>query len=327
MPVVRSIAALTACTLCINGHAQLRPQGDNGINAFISKASVLVATPGSNGSATIVGSIRGKLLLLTAKHVVDGTAPSESIDIYNSDGDRIARATGSQIKKSASYDIAFIVAERLGNACIVPATFGDSSLKALSKLEQGDQVGVAGFASTDDALTRKPVLRISGGAITSILSEQEAINGYQFSYNAATARGMSGGGVFVWRNGLVLIGTHGSGEKDAQRDFAKTGFNYAVPADKAYSSLRSSLGSALAEAQLGNITISRGKISETLSAICTEPFGEWYCSTAANDATGANDQVCYVGNGDSRARRRIVVSKGRCGYGSHPLCGYVPGYE
>lgn len=311
----------------INVHAQLKVQADEGINMMITKSSVLIATPSGHGSGTVIGLLNGKLIIVTARHATEGTAKGEDVYIHNKEGEMIGTAKGSDIRKSVDTDMAIIFARRTSTTCIVPATLGKPSLAALSKLEQGSKITVAGYASTDAGLTRKPILRISSGSVTSILSESEAANGYQFSYNAVTARGMSGGGVFTWRKGLVLIGTHGMGERDDIRDFDKTGFNYAIPADKAYGLLGASLGNQLAKSQLGNIYIDSGNISKAIATVCTEPFSQWYCTVSGNNQTGANDQVCYVGSGELKQRRRIIVQKGRCGFGSHPLCGLVLGYE
>jgi V8-like Glu-specific endopeptidase len=309
----------------VNAYAQLTTKGTNGINQYITKSSVLLATPGGNGSGTVVGIHKGRLIIVTAKHAIEGVAQGEEVDIYNNEGKKLGTAKGSQIRKSSNADVAIIFAERTGKACVVPATLGKLSNMALSKLNPGNNITVAGYASTDDALTRKPVFRISRGAVTSILSEREAINGYQFSYDSATARGMSGGGVFA--NGAVLIGIHGSGERDELRSFAKTGFNYAIPSNNAYELLRASLGEKFSQARLADITIRSGNVLNTLSTVCTDPFGKWYCSTSGNDQTGANDQVCYLGSGELKHRKKIIIEKGKCGFGSHPLCGLVPGYE
>lgn len=293
----------------LRAYGQLKTRGEDGKIDFIRRALVRIQASGGNGSGTIVGLIKGRVVILTSKHVVKGTARSEEIGIYNWEGKEIGRAIGSEVKSSANSDISFIVAERLGKACIVPATFGETSKKVLSQIDQGTAITVAGFASTDSNLTRKPALRFSNGTVTSILPEEEAINGYQFSYSSPTARGMSGGGVFVWSNGLVLIGTHGSGERDEMRGFAKTGFNYAVPANKAYDLMESSFRSQPSLARIdirqkGNISISR-----TLKAICSDPFEKWFCTLVGNNQTGANDQACFSGTGDRR--KKIIVKEGQ----------------
>ena len=317
---------LTLFASQVNAYAQLKPQGENGFNAYITKASVTLSTPSGNGSGTVVGTYDGRLIIVTAKHVIEGVSQGEEVEVYDKEGRLVGSAKGLHFSKSPNADVAIMYATRVGKSCIIPATLGEHSLNALSKLNNGSNITVAGYASTDKTLTRKPSFRISNGTVTSILSEQEAINGYQFSYNASTARGMSGGGVFV--NGSVLIGTHGSGERDELRSFAKTGFNYAVPSDKAYELLRSTLGKNFSKAKLADITISiDSNVSKTLSAVCTDPFGKWYCTVVGNNQTGANDQVCFLGKGEIKQRKRIIVDEGRCGFNSHILCGLVPGYQ
>jgi len=318
-------ALLPLFTSQINAYAQLKTQGEDGSIAYITKSSVILETPSGNGSGTVVGAYDGMLIIVTAKHVIEGVTQGEEVDVYNKEGEKVGAAKGSHLSKSPNADVAIVFAKRTGKSCIIPATLGERSLKALSELNQGDNITVAGYASTDDSLTRKPTFRISRGTVTSVLSELEAINGYQFSYNTATARGMSGGGVFV--NGSVLIGTHGSGERDELRSFAKTGFNYAVPSDKAYELLRSTLGKNFSKAQLADIVINRGNVLNTLSAICTDPFGKWYCTIIGNNQTGANDQACYLGKGEIKHRKEFIINKGKCGFNSHPLCGIVPGYQ
>lgn len=309
----------------INAYAQLKPQGEDGNIAVITKSSVMLVTPSGNGSGTVVGAYDGRLIIVTAKHVIEGVSQGEEVDIYNKEGEKIGAAKGSHFSKSTNADVAIIFAKRTGKSCIIPATLGEYSLNALSELTPGSNITVAGYASTDSKLTREPTFRVSRGTVTSVLSERDAINGYQFSYNAATARGMSGGGVFV--NGSVLTGTHGSGERDELRSFAKTGFNYAVPSDKAYELLRSTLGKNFSKAQFADITINTSNVLNALSAICTDPFGKWYCTVVGNSQTGANDQACFLGKGEIKLRKKFITVKGKCGYNSHPLCGVVPGYE
>lgn len=304
-----ALITLFSFTYPIGAHGQLRTRRDAGKTDFIRRASVRIETPGVNGSGTIVGLIKGKMVILTSKHVIKVTGKREEISVYNWEGKEIGRAIGSDIKSSKNSDLSFIVAEKIGESCIVPATFGETSNQVLTQIDQGTAVTVAGFASTDSNLTSKPALRFSQGSVTSILPEEEVINGYQFSYSSPTARGMSGGGVFVWRNGLVLIGTHGSGERDEIRGFAKTGFNYAVPANKAFDLMRSSFGSQPSLARIDIRQRGNVSISSTLKAICSEPFEKWFCTTVGNNQTGANDHACFFGTGEKR--KKIIVKEGQ----------------
>jgi hypothetical protein len=275
----------------------MRPSsGDTGIPAFIRRSVVLVETPSGYGSGTIVGKVENELIIVTAKHVVSDVAKGESIRLINSSSNVIASASKERVFEDPRYDLAIIYAKSESKDCFLAADIGAKPQAWLRQAHEGSGVFVSGYSSTDSNRTSKPSLRMSNGTITNILEPSEAKDGYQFSYSAPTARGMSGGGVFVWPDYLALVGIHGSAERDGQRDDSKTGFNYGIPMDKVIPLLKKTLGRKLDKFEYSDVTIRRvDRPHMAIDTICTNPFGQWACQPIG-DERGNNFIGCILGD-------------------------------
>ena len=303
------------CTFFVTSNplfAQLKPTGASGDDLFVSNSIVKLLTPSGNGSGVVVGRIKDKNIIITARHVIEGTANGEEVEVYHSDGNIVGYVDNRDIKKSDKYDLAVLFVKNKESKCLIPADITDASKRWLSNASAGANVLVAGLSMTDSSISKKPDLRVSKGVITNILSEENSLDGYQMGYSSPTSRGMSGGGVFVWQRRLVFVGTHGRGERDQLRDSAKTGFNYAIPSYKSLELIQSALGSSSQSVEFGNrIRISgMGYPEKTISTICKNPFGSWYCASVANDETGANDFACFLTD-KSGKKSRYTISAGK----------------
>ena len=292
--------------------AQLKPTGTLGDDLFVSNSIVKLLTPYGTGSGVVVGRIKGKNIIITARHVIEGTANGEEVEVYHSDGNIIGYVDDRDIKKSDEYDLAVLFVKNKEGKCLIPADITDASKRWLSNASTGANVLVAGLSMTDSSISKKPDLRVSRGVITNILSEDNSLNGYQMGYSSPTSRGMSGGGVFVWKRRLVFVGTHGRGERDQLRDSAKTGFNYAIPSYKSLELIQSALGSSYQFVEFGNrITITNSRHPEkTISTICKNPFGSWYCTITGNNETFVNDFTCFLTD-KSGKKSRYTINAGK----------------
>ena len=303
------------CTFFVTSNplfAQLKPTGSSGDDLFFSNSIVKLLTPSGNGSGVVVGRIKDKNIIITARHVIEGTANGEEVEVYHSDGNIVGYVDNRDIKKSDKYDLAVLFVKNKESKCLIPADITDASKRWLSNASAGANVLVAGLSMTDSSISKKPDLRVSKGVITNILSEENSLDGYQMGYSSPTSRGMSGGGVFVFQRRLVFVGTHGRGERDQLRDSAKTGFNYAIPSYKSLELIQSALGSSYQSVEFGNrIRISgRAYPEKTISTICKNPFGSWYCASVANDETGVNDFTCFLTD-KSGKKSRYTISAGK----------------
>lgn len=299
------LTLFSCLNICLTGlldlgnpiYAQMQPSsGDTGIPAFIRKTVVLIETPSGHGSGTIVGKIGNELIIVTAKHVVSGVAQGESIRLVNASSKVIASASKERVFEDPNYDLAIIYAKSESKDCFLAADIGARPQAWLRQAREGSGVFVSGYSSTDLNRTSKPSLRMSNGSITNILESSEAKDGYQFSYSAITARGMSGGGVFVWPGYLALVGIHGSGERDSQRQDSKTGFNYGIPMDKLIPFLKKTLGRKSDSFEYSNIQIRRVDHPHmAIDTLCKNPFGQWSCQPIG-DEKGNNYVGCILGD-------------------------------
>lgn len=103
---------------------------------------------------------------------------------------------------------------------------------------------IAGLSAVDPAISKKPIIRSAVAALAVKIDASDAVDGYQYGYDAPTSRGMSGGALltdsFSITGGRTCRGNcnqpygyhlavHGRGERDSLRGSAKTGYNFAVP--------------------------------------------------------------------------------------------------
>ena len=97
--------------------AQLKPTGTLGDDLFVSNSIVKLLTPYGTGSGVVVGRIKGKNIIITARHVIEGTANDEEVEVYHSDGNIIGYVDDRDIKKSDEYDLAVLFVKNKEGKC------------------------------------------------------------------------------------------------------------------------------------------------------------------------------------------------------------------
>lgn len=88
-------------------------------------------------------------------------------------------------------------------------------------LSRGQEVYLSGYPPSLGVISRQ----FTSGAISTILKQEQARDGYTVGYTNVSQEGMSGGQVLDVAGRLVAI--HGAGALDASGQ--KTGFNYGIP--------------------------------------------------------------------------------------------------
>ena len=307
------------CNLCFMTNplfANLTPTGLSGKELFFSNSLVEIKTSYGSGSGVVIGKIGSKIIIVTSKHVLEESTPTDEIDIFHSNSEYIGNVEFNEITKSKNYDLAILLVKNTSNECLIPADILQRSSKWLSNASTGTSVKVAGLSSPDSSISKKSSLRFSDGFITNILSETNSYDGYQMGYSSPTARGMSGGGVFAkGYHNPVLVGIHGRGESDEIRGYAKTGFNYAIPSNKIVDLVKFKFSNSFEDISFGNHiklgTPSLNYPKKVITTICKDPFrGKWWCGISSNDKLPVNDHVCIFTNNVGE-RTRIVIREGK----------------
>lgn len=208
------------------------------VGQIAEQITVLIETPGSPGSGTIIAKNGNTYYVLTAKHVADNIAFGEEAEAITYDGQHYAIDT-QNIQKFSDTDLAILEFK----------SDRDYSLGKLGKSQEakiGTTVYVAGFAQPTEAINRS-ILNFTKGEITANANRPLA-DGYALVYDNNTLFGMSGGPILN-ENGEV-IGIHGRADRDTSNTKAtenpnvvvKTGFNLGIPIDT-YLSLTGQLAS------------------------------------------------------------------------------------
>ena len=159
-------------------------------NNIINYSTVQVFGVASPGSGVIIAKKNNQYFVLTAGHVVKGTGKNEYIEVMTPDG---IYHESKILKISEKSDIALLSISSKNKyypAFIDPKTFPKSA----------QLVTVIGYAlATEEA--REGTRRKSAGEVLTTINQPK--DGYDFMYNNATNRGMSGGPVFAkFREGM-----------------------------------------------------------------------------------------------------------------------------
>ena len=215
---------------------------------FIKNNVVTIYTPVGIGSGSIIGKEKNIYYVLTAKHVIKGFKKNDTLEIRTGDGEYWEASL--PIINTSKKDIDIALIKFKSNNCYPLANVGIESYFASIAYEPGFpfELKVAGYATVDKSISITPLLRVSPGKVATKIDintkngmdELFAAEGYQYGYTAPTARGMSGGPVYLPADGFLqtYLGNsptglqamvHGRGEADNLRGNNKTGFNFAMP--------------------------------------------------------------------------------------------------
>ena len=110
------------CTFFVTSNplfAQLKPTGTLGEDLFVSNSIVKLLTPFGTGSGVVVGRIKDKSIIITARHVIEGTANGEKVEVYHSDGNIVGYVDNRDIKKSDIYDLAVLFVKNKKGRCLI----------------------------------------------------------------------------------------------------------------------------------------------------------------------------------------------------------------
>ena len=225
---------------------------------FIKNNLVTIYTPVGIGSGSIIGKDGNTYYVLTAKHVVKGFK-NDTLEIFTGDGEywealkpfiNVAKRADDKSKTPIKNDLDVAIIKFKSNKCYPLGNVGLESYYVSMTIPpgEGSEIVVAGYATVDKSISTTPMLRVSNGKIATKIDNSDPqffekmfnSEGYQYGYTAPTARGMSGGPVYVdpdgvaiqrnvggWGNMPIMI--HGRGEADNLRGNNKTGFNFAIP--------------------------------------------------------------------------------------------------
>ena len=246
---MKKVLALSLTSLLIGsapGQAQFASTPPLGERKFLKSNLVVIETAIGNGSGSIIGKNGNAYIVLTSKHVVDKIEKAEEIDITTGDG---KMHTGSIVAKSSNSDIA--LASFKANDCYAESYLGYETVFWMNEMtpqKQPKRMIVAGVTAVDPTICKKPIIRSAVASLAVKIETEDTIDGYQYGYDAPTARGMSGGALltdsYAVTGGSICmgncnqpfgyhLGVHGRGERDSSRGDAKTGYNFAVPSAKA----------------------------------------------------------------------------------------------
>ena len=222
--------------------AQFTSSAPSGERKFLKSNLVVIETALGNGSGSIIGRKNNTYFVLTSRHVIDGIAKNEDIDITTGDGNIYS---GSIVTKSSRWDIAIVSFK--SQKCYAESYIGYETVSWHSEMTAQKQPGrmiIAGITAVDPAISKKPIIRSAVASLSIKIDPEDSIDGFEFGYDAPTARGMSGGALLTddmninWKNSCsgecnnpygYHLGVHGRGERDSIRGNAKTGYNFAVP--------------------------------------------------------------------------------------------------
>ncbi len=240
-----SLIFFTSCTFLLDKHlnafgASSPPKAEKD---FLKNNLVIINSPSGQSTGSILGKLKNTYYIITTKHGIDNIKKGDEIDIQTGDGNTFIASIVPN-KKLVNLDMVLLSFK--SDKCYPVAYIGAENFfwaTEMSPQSQPIRMVVAGYASVDPFVSRKPVLRVTPASISVNIPAEDSNNGYQFGYNAPTARGMSGGAVFTDSSsirggrcfgncnqpyGYHLV-MHGRGERDNLRSSAKTGYNYGIP--------------------------------------------------------------------------------------------------
>ena len=156
----------------------------------------------------------------------------------------------------------------------------------MTQQEQPNRMIVAGVTAVDPSISKKPITRMAVATLTAKIEPEDSIDGYQYGYDAPTARGMSGGALFTDSYAVTggrtcmgncnpaygyHLGVHGRGERDSIRSDAKTGYNFAVPSAKAVGLME--LANLLSAVNLNKLYVAKTSDKRINSSVIDETDG------------------------------------------------------
>jgi len=220
----------------------------------VAKKHVLsLQTPGSLGSAVIIGRKGDQYLALTAGHALADINPSEEIFVSSLDSGKSYRVSKA-ISLRKGVDVSAVVFKSQDSLNISILDFAGAPLFECNDSIQerrefyGDLVDdwnacyhstqTAGISAPTGAVT-VPLLRLTKH--TRMMPRVRGNrDGYEFMYEASTVPGMSGGGVFGYREycetssnrrtgNVSLVAIHGRSEDYVSG--GRSGISLAVPVD------------------------------------------------------------------------------------------------
>ena len=159
------------------------------------KNLVVIETALGNGSGSIIGKSSNTYIVLTSRHVVDKIEKNEEIDITTGDG---KIHSGSIVEKALNIDIALVSFK--ADDCYAESYLGYETgiwQERMTPQEQPNRMIVAGVTAVDPSISKKPITRMAVATLTAKIEPEDSIDGYQYGYDAPTARGMSGGALFT----------------------------------------------------------------------------------------------------------------------------------
>jgi S1-C subfamily serine protease len=177
----------------------------------IANQSTVLIEGQAPGSGVIISRSGNTYYVLTAKHVI-GT-PDE-YKIVTANGKKFP-VDYKRVRSIANLDLA--VVPFTSSEIFTIARLGNSE-----QISQGDTIFVSGWPVVGQAITQ-PTHQVTDGKLTGLQRGDK--DGYEFTYNNATAPGMSGGPVFD-ANGRV-IGIHGRAA--GNQEIGKVGINLGIP--------------------------------------------------------------------------------------------------
>jgi len=218
------------------------------IEKVLNKSILILKGPFSDGSAVVIGKKNNKYLIITAKHIL-GSSNEDSYVIT-------PQKTTSKLKilkTFDNYDISLGIFNSSENIIPVPLNIflnypapytAESYSKFLnlkSKFNTVTNEGlIAGYSLETNAVPFK-IFRLINAKLITLLEKN--LDGYDLLYQASTVRGMSGGGVFGYRDcsngrgfGLgispdlvfpILLGIHGRSED--YHGEGKSGISLGIP--------------------------------------------------------------------------------------------------
>lgn len=173
---------------------------DSIIQATVKLICLLNKTSGMQGSGTVIDP---KGIILTNRHVVEGTKGCVVGFINNSDDDPSFTEVADIVKLSTDEDIALIKIRNNGNKSFV---YSDISNGSVNSKNLGNKIMIFGYPSIGGAK-----LNYSDGAVSGFGSAKDGMGNY-IKTNAAIDHGNSGGGAYLASNGR-FIGIPSAGMK------------------------------------------------------------------------------------------------------------------
>jgi len=167
-------------------------------NDLTDYSVVQVLPPSAPGSGVIVAYRGDDYYVLTAKHVIEGMADSETLEVMTPDGEY-----HESLVLGFSKDVDVALLRFRSSNYYYPAFIHDKTSPA-----NGQKSSVIGFA-LPTAEAREGTLRKSFGEVLTLI--ENPTDGYDFMYSNVTNRGISGGPVFAKHRTGMLSGLEGWG--------------------------------------------------------------------------------------------------------------------